>query len=90
VSFDLASGLRVDVRFVEASQWGSALLYFTGDKEHNISLRKRAIERGWKLNEYALADEKGKVIASKEEKDIYEALDLPYIEPVNRQALLPH
>jgi DNA polymerase (family 10) len=89
VSFNMASGLRVDVRFVGKSQWGSALLYFTGDKEHNISLRKRAIERGWKLNEYALTDEKGGVIASKEEKDIYKALNLPYIEPTGRTSVLP-
>src|SRR5207237_887422 len=44
-----APGLRVDIRFVKPSQWGSALLYFTGDKEHNIMLRKIAIGKGWKL-----------------------------------------
>jgi DNA polymerase (family 10) len=88
LSFNLASSLRVDVRCVASSQWGSALLYFTGNKEHNISLRKRAIERGWKLNEYALAEGE-KVIASREEKDIYTALDLPYIEPTQRTAMLP-
>ena len=88
LSFDLHSGLRVDVRFVDRSQWGSALLYFTGDKEHNISLRKRAIERGWKLNEYALLEGE-KVIASKEEKDIYEALGLSFVEPMERHAELP-
>jgi DNA polymerase (family X) len=89
VSFNLRNGLRVDVRFVDASQWGSALLYFTGDKEHNISLRKRAIERGWKLNEYALADADGKVIASREEKDIYDALGVPVVEPRERRGELP-
>lgn len=88
LSFNLRSGLRVDVRFVERSQWGSALLYFTGDKEHNIALRKRAIERGWKLNEYALAEGEN-IIASREEKDIYAALDLPYAEPWERTAFLP-
>ncbi len=88
LSFNLKSGLRVDVRFVEKSQWGSALLYFTGDKEHNIALRKRAIDRGWKLNEYGLF-EGDKVVASKEEKDIYGALDLSYMEPNKRNAVLP-
>ena len=88
VSFDLKSGLRVDVRFVNRSQWGSALLYFTGDKEHNISLRKRAIERGWKLNEYGLFEGE-KLIASREEKDIYMALDLSFIEPTKRTSVLP-
>ena len=83
LSFNLEGGLRTDIRFVKPDQWGSALLYFTGSKEHNIMLRKRAIERGWKLNEYALF-EGDKVIASKEEEDIYKALDLPWMEPAKR------
>ncbi|MDO8648478.1 MAG: nucleotidyltransferase domain-containing protein [Candidatus Peregrinibacteria bacterium] len=88
MSLNLQSGMRVDIRFVKASQWGSALLYFTGSKEHNIVLRKRAIERGWKLNEYALL-EGDKVIASREEKDIYKALGLPFVEPRERTEELP-
>ncbi len=80
--------LRVDVRFVKKDQWGSALLYFTGDKEHNIALRKIAIHKGWKLSEYGLfAGEK--VIASKEEKDIYEKLGLSWMEPKERTGVLP-
>ncbi len=88
LSFNLKSGLRVDVRFVSASQWGSALLYFTGDKEHNITLRKIAIGKGWKLNEYALSDAQGNVVASKEEEDIYKALGVPYHEPQDRTGML--
>ncbi|MBP9850987.1 MAG: hypothetical protein KBC47_04820 [Candidatus Peribacteraceae bacterium] len=88
IAFDLTSKLRVDIRIVDVSQWGSALLYFTGSKEHNISLRRLAITKGLKLNEYALT--KGeKILASKEEKDIYAALGLPYIEPPKRTAELP-
>lgn len=84
LSFDLQSGIRVDIRFVAKNQWGSALLYFTGSKEHNIAMRIVAIKKGWKLSEYGLFDAKGKVIASKEEKDIYEKLGLPYREPWER------
>ncbi|MFH1443885.1 MAG: nucleotidyltransferase domain-containing protein [Candidatus Peregrinibacteria bacterium] len=83
LSFDLKSGIRVDIRFVRGDQWGAALLYFTGSKEHNIALRKRAIQHGWKLNEYGLFDGE-KIIASREEEDIYKALDLPYTEPGQR------
>jgi len=93
LSFDLKSGLRqdsgrqagirVDVRLVLRDQWGAAFLYFTGSKEHNIALRKRAIQRGWKLNEYGLFEGE-KVIASREEKDIYDALGLPFSEPKKR------
>ncbi|OGV59730.1 MAG: hypothetical protein A2X45_16500 [Lentisphaerae bacterium GWF2_50_93] len=87
LSFDLKSGLRVDVRLVDENQWGAALLYFTGPKEHNIALRKRAIAKGWKLNEYGLynGDE---IIAQREEKDVYEALGLKFYEPHARSEML--
>lgn len=84
LSFDLQMGIRVDIRFVLKDQWGSALLYFTGSKEHNIAMRIVAIKKGWKLSEYGLFDAKGKLIASKEEKDIYGALGLEYREPWER------
>jgi len=87
LSFDLQNGLRVDVRFVAADQWGSAILYFTGSKEHNIAMRKVAIAKGWKLSEYGLfnGDE---VIASKTEEEIYTALGLSFCEPRNRSGIL--
>ncbi len=88
LSFNLSLGIRVDVRFVELDQRGAALLYFTGDKEHNIALRKIAMSKGWKLNEYGLFEGE-KVIASKEEKDIYAALGLSFIEPTKRTGELP-
>ncbi|MDD4287175.1 MAG: type-X family DNA polymerase [Candidatus Peribacteraceae bacterium] len=88
LSFDLQSGIRVDIRFVKRDQWGAALLYFTGSKEHNIALRKRAIQRGWKLNEYGLFEGE-KIIASREEEDIYKALSLPFVEPLKRTDVLP-
>ncbi len=88
LSFNFASGLRVDIRFVNKGQWGSALLYFTGDKDHNIALRRIAIGKGWKLNEYGLFRGE-KVIASKEEKDIYEKLGLSWMEPRERTGVLP-
>lgn len=81
-------GMQVDVRVVAPSQLGAAMLYFTGSKAHNIKLRQRAIDRGWTLNEYALAEaEGGKVIASETEEAIYRALGLPFIDPVLREDL---
>lgn len=87
ISFDLHNGLRVDVRLVKADQWGAALMYFTGSKEHNIAVRKVAIKHGYKLNEYGLFDG-DKVVASKEEDEIYEALGLRYYEPTERTGAL--
>lgn len=83
LSFDLKNGLRVDVRFVRRNQWGAALLYFTGSKEHNIAMRKVAIRHGWKLNEYGLFDGE-KIIAGKTEEEIYAKLGLHYYEPHER------
>jgi DNA polymerase (family X) len=83
VSFNLASLLRVDVRFVHPDEWGGALLYFTGDKEHNITMRKIAIAKGWKLNEYGLSAGE-KVLASKTEEEIYSKLGLKWIDPKER------
>lgn len=88
IAFDLHSKLRVDIRIVDVKQWGSALLYFTGSKEHNISLRRLAISKGMKLNEYALTKD-DKILASKEESDIYKVLGLPFIEPQKRTGELP-
>jgi len=56
VSFTLENGLQVDVRLLEKANFGAALLYFTGSKEHNVRLRGRANDMGWTLNEYEMAE----------------------------------
>jgi DNA polymerase (family 10) len=54
-SVRLRSGVQCDLRVVSLAEYPFALAYFTGNKEHNIELRSRALERGWTLNEYRLA-----------------------------------
>jgi DNA polymerase (family 10) len=76
--------LQVDLRVVSPEQFGSASVYFTGSKAHNIALRQRAIARGWMLNEYGLM-EGDTVVASKTEEDIYRALGLEFIPPELRE-----
>lgn len=83
-SFLTREGLQVDVRTVQPDQLGSALLYFTGSKAHNIQLRQRAIDRGWLLSEYGLFDDE-EVVASQTEADIYAALELELIPPTLRE-----
>jgi DNA polymerase (family 10) len=79
-------GMQVDLRVVNPDQYGAALLYFTGSKAHNIRLRQLALDRDWTLNEYALSEiESGKVVASRTEEEIYDALGLLYIEPPLRE-----
>ena len=86
VSFTLQNGLQVDVRLLEKESFGAALLYFTGSKEHNVSLRGRANDMGLTLNEYALATLKGeKPVARRTEEEIYAKLKLDYIPPELRE-----
>ncbi|MBN2114217.1 MAG: DNA polymerase/3'-5' exonuclease PolX [Acidimicrobiia bacterium] len=81
-----SAGLQVDLRVVEPHQYGSAALYFTGSKAHNIRLRQLAIERGWTLSEYGLAEaESGRVLASATEEEIYAALGLQWVPPEMRE-----
>lgn len=83
-SFLTREGLQVDVRTVEPDQLGSALLYFTGSKAHNIALRQRALDRGWLLSEYGLFEGED-VVASKTEDDIYQALEMQSVPPPLRE-----
>ncbi len=86
VSFTLGNGLQVDVRLLEKENFGAALLYFTGSKEHNVALRGRANDMGYTLNEYALATLKGeKRVAGRTEEEIYAKLKLDYIPPELRE-----
>lgn len=80
----LEGGLQVDVRAVAPASFGAALVYFTGAKAHNVVLRQRAIDRGWKLNEYGLfAGERE--LAGGDEAGVYRALDLACIPPELRE-----
>ena len=51
-----AEGVRIDLRVVDPDEFGAALQYFTGSKDHNVALRNRAIERDLKMNEYGVFD----------------------------------
>jgi DNA polymerase (family X) len=80
----LQSGIQVDLRVVPEKSYGAALLYFTGSKDHNIVIRKMAVRKKLKINEYGVF--KGnKHIAGRTEKEIYEQVGLPYIEPELRE-----
>ncbi len=80
----LQNGVQSDLRVVKPAQWGSALQYFTGSKAHSIALRKIAIKKGLKLSEYGVF--KGsKVIASRTEEEVYNAIGLDYIKPELRE-----
>jgi DNA polymerase (family 10) len=84
-SVKLNTGMDVDVRVVPAESFGAALCYFTGSKDHNVALRRLAIEKKLKLNEYGVFRGE-KSIAGKTEEEVYEALGLPYIPAEIRES----
>lgn len=82
----LQEGIQVDLRVMEPSCYGAALLYFTGSKQHNIHLRRIANDLGYKISEYGIFSEKtDRRIAGREEVDIYRILGLAYIPPELRE-----
>ena len=80
----LKTGLSVDLRAVSDTEFPYALHHFTGSKEHNVAMRRRAKDRGLKMNEYGLFKDK-RNIPCKDETDIFGALDLPFIPPELRE-----
>lgn len=98
-SVKVSNGMQVDLRLVPPDHFGSALLYFTGSKDHNVKIRALAQKKGLTLNEWGLYDnaayEKApkqtarpphlKPLASQTEAQVYAALGLDYIEPELRE-----
>ena len=95
-SVRLRSGVQCDLRVVSTAEYPFALAYFTGNKEHNIELRSRALQRGWTLNEYRLAPlppnpktkkkrPAEKIPKVRDETDLYRAVDLDFIAPELRE-----
>jgi DNA polymerase (family 10) len=94
-SVRLRSGIQCDLRVVKPVEYPFALNYFTGNKEHNIEMRSRALKRGWTLNEYRLAPlprepkkkakRKTQIQRIRDEAELYAALDLDFIPPELRE-----
>ncbi|MBI4144334.1 DNA polymerase/3'-5' exonuclease PolX [Candidatus Woesearchaeota archaeon] len=83
----LNEGIACDLRVIPKKSYGAAMNYFIGSKEHNIALRKIAIQKGYKLSEYGLFSRKtGKFIAGRTEEELYKTLGMQYIEPELREA----
>ncbi|HEV2293295.1 MAG TPA: DNA polymerase/3'-5' exonuclease PolX [Tepidisphaeraceae bacterium] len=98
-SVRIANGMQADLRIVPEENFGAALLYFTGSKEHNVKIRSLALKKKMTLNEWGLyrleayedTDKQPAkpppvaALASATETDIYQALGLSYIEPELRE-----
>jgi DNA polymerase (family 10) len=82
----LRGGYQADLRLVPVESRGAAMQYFTGSKAHNICVRDRAVQLGFKLNEYGLfrVDDDSRVAGDTEE-GIYRALGMDFIDPELRE-----
>ncbi|MFG0262651.1 MAG: DNA polymerase/3'-5' exonuclease PolX [Novipirellula sp. JB048] len=86
ISIRVANAFQVDMRLVEADEFGAALQYFTGSQAHNVHVRRLAKEKGLKVNEYGVfkhADDSR--VAGETEAGVYEAIGLPWIAPEIRE-----
>ncbi len=81
----LRLGLTCDLRVISPDSFGAAMQYFTGSKAHNIAVRKIAIAKGYKLNEYGLFGRNGKLIVSRDEPEIYGKLGMQWMPPEMRE-----
>jgi DNA polymerase (family X) len=79
-----AGGIDADLLVVPKESWGSALQYFTGSKEHSVELRKIAIAKGLRLNEWGVYKGEARVAGATEE-GVYQALGLQWIPPEMRE-----
>ncbi len=80
----LNNDMQVDFRCVQEESYGAALHYFTGSKSHNIAIRKMAIDKGLKVNEYGIFKGEQK-IAGLSEEEMYKTMGFSYIEPELRE-----
>jgi DNA polymerase (family 10) len=82
----LENARQVDLRTVEPHQWGAALQYFTGSKEHNIRIRDIAKAKGLKLSEYGVfKTDTDQWIGGSSEEEVYALLGMQTPPPEIRE-----
>ncbi|MFP4358209.1 MAG: DNA polymerase/3'-5' exonuclease PolX [Puniceicoccaceae bacterium] len=86
-SIRLRSGFQADLRVVSEDQFAGALHHFTGSKDHNVRMRKRALERGLSLSEWGLQKRGGGggYETVRDEKDLFARLGMEWIPPELRE-----
>jgi len=82
----LVEGVQVDLYVATPETWGAILLIRTGSPEHNIRLCSIARSRGMKLSAARGVIKEGRVVASRTEEEIFQALGIDYVPPENREA----
>jgi DNA polymerase (family X) len=85
-SIEFGDGVRAQIWVHPPEKFGTALVYATGSKEHNVRLREMALDQGLSLSEHSLArtDGSGEILCATEE-EVYKTLGLPWIPPEIRE-----
>jgi DNA polymerase (family 10) len=84
-SVEFNQGLRAQLWVHPPEHWGTALVYATGSKDHNVRLREYALKKGYSLSEHSLAREDGSEVTCEREEQVYQTLGLPWIPPELRE-----
>ena len=84
-SVEFTHGLQAQLWVHPPEHWGTALVYATGSKDHNVRLREYALKRGYSLSEHALQRKDGSEVTCEREEDVYKTLGLPFIPPELRE-----
>jgi DNA polymerase (family 10) len=84
-SVEFTQGLRAQLWVHPPEHWGTALVYATGSKDHNVRLREYALKKGYSLSEHSLTREDGSEVTCEREEQVYQALGLPWIPPELRE-----
>ena len=66
-------------------QFGTALVYGTGSKDHNVRLRELALKKGLSLSDHSFLKEDGSEILCATEEEVYKVLGMPWIPPELRE-----
>jgi DNA polymerase/3'-5' exonuclease PolX len=74
---------HLDIVFLPKDEWGSGLLYFTGSKAFNITMRAKAKRLGYQLDQHGLWNN-GKKLSINTEEEIMKVLNIPYVLPTKR------
>lgn len=84
-SVEFANGLRSQIWIHPPERFGTALVYATGSKDHNVRLRELALTMGLSLSEHSFQRKDGSEILCDNEEKVYETLGLQWIPPELRE-----
>jgi DNA polymerase (family 10) len=84
-SVEFTHGLQAQLWVHPPEHWGTALVYATGSKDHNVRLREYALKKGFSLSEHSLQRKDGSEVTCAREEEVYKTLGLPWIPPELRE-----